>query len=164
MFSKAISVRGPCVGFPELGSVQMEVPNVCKGLEVNEAAGHLMEAEYFQVFGKGMMLGFLLGVLVVQVSKWTVQGIKSKGKDTGVSVEVNVNMPQDTVKGQVQNYDGGKDMSPKSKAEVRNLKANYDQFTMEVLKGFCRSRGLKVGGLKKDLVERLQEADWAEGR
>ena len=44
------------------------------------------------------------------------------------------------------------------------MKVYYDQFTVEMLKEFCRQRGLKVGGLKKVLVERLQEADWAEGR
>ena len=56
--------------------------------------------------------------------------------------------------------------SPKSrtKAEVHPMKVQYEQFTVEVLKDFCRQRGIKVGGLKKDLVERLQEADWAEGR
>jgi hypothetical protein len=141
----------------------MEVPGQRKGLEVGFAKGHNnLEEQYFQVFGKGMLVGLVLGILLVQVSKVVLQGFRNKGKDTGVNVEVNVNVPKETVKAE-QNKEA-KVLSPKSRVEVHNMKVHYDQFTVEVLKEFCRQRGLKVGGLKKDLVERLQEADWAEGR
>ena len=141
----------------------MEVPGQCKGLEVGFAKGHSnLEEQYFQVFGKGMIVGLVLGILVVQVSKWVLQGFRNKGKDTGVNVEVNVNVPKEPYK--VEQNKEAKVFSPKTRAEVHNMKVHYDQFTVEVLKELCRQRCLKVGGLKKDLVERLQEADWAEGR
>ena len=94
---------------------------------------------------KGMMAGLVLGALLVKVCK----GTKTRGQDTVKAVE---------------NRKVAKVLSPKTKAEVHNMKVRYDQFTCEVLKEFCWKRGLKWSGSKKDLVERLQESDWAEGR
>ena len=72
-----------------------------------------MEEQYFQVFAKGMIVGLVLGILVVQVSKWLLQGFRNKGKDTGVNVEVNVNVPKETFKAE-QNKEA-KVLSPKSR-------------------------------------------------
>ena len=111
---------------------------MCKGMEVSLVKG---KEQYFQVLVKGMMAGLVLGALLVKVCK----GTKTIGQDTVKAVETRK---------------VAKVLSPK----VHNMKVRYDQFTCEVLKEFCWKGRLKWSGSKKDLVERLQESDWAEGR
>ena len=133
--SRSCTTRNP---FPN-----MEAPGTCQAFKAD--AKLEFEAESYKVWVKGIILGLFLGILFGELLRKLLRVHSQDKKDSKVNVEVNVRVAgeqQDKLKGDVN---------------LQGNRVEYEDITCDALKDMLKKKGLKVTGLKRDLVQRLKD-------